>query len=208
MPEKAISSTAESLKWIYGVIIALSIGEAFTQVVLSPGSTLPGIQWDRLPSLCSVILLVVPFYHGMSRYFCEMYDIERIGPRYGLWLLLDCLVFTVEAAFFFILARSLPKGHWADFTLTVLALLFWDVLWGVFVWKYRTSAISSWVIVNLCTIPLLGAVLLSFRGSTSWWAVSLVSFVILVRVGADYATGWPFYFPTSQKDAIQQSTRS
>lgn len=195
MPGKAVSSTAEDLRWIYGVIIALSIGEAFTQVVLPPDSGVLRIQWDRLPSLCSFILLVVPFYHGMSRYFSEMYDIAKMGHHYGLWLLLDCLAFTVEAALFFVLARSLPKCLWTHFTLTVLVLLFWDVLWGAIAWKYRTNTISSWVIVNLGTIIPLGAILLALRTSTSWWAVSLATLIVLGRTVADYGTGWGFYFP-------------
>ena len=195
MSERAIPSTVESLQWIYGVVLALSLGEAFTQVVLPPDSTVPGIQWDRLPSLCSVLLLVVPFYHGMSRFFCEMYGTKHIGHHYGLWLLLDCFVFTIEAGLFFVLARSLPKDLWWQFGWTVMILLFLDIQWGSLVWRFRSSAISWWVIINLWSIPCLATVLFISRSRNSWWAISLVTLILLARTAADYWTGWEFYCP-------------
>ncbi len=195
MSEKAVQSSVKSLEWIYGVVLALSISEAFLQFASAPGSKVPGIQWNCLLSLCSFLLLVIPFCHGMSRYFCEIYDREQVDPHYGNWLLVDCTAFTVEAGLFFILAGSLAKDLWLQFAIVVVVLLFWDVLWGALVWKWRTSIISSWVIVNLCTIPLLVAVLLGFHESTSWWGISLTFLVILARTVADYKTGWEFYFP-------------
>jgi hypothetical protein len=205
MSERGIRSTVSSLEWIYGVIIALSITEAFMEFASNADSRTPGVQWDRLLSLCSLLLLMVPFYHGMSRYFCEMYDANRLNPYYGLWLLADCVAFTVEAGLFFILAHSLPKSLWLQFNLAVIVLLFWDVLWGAFVWKCRTNVISSWVIVNLCAIPLLTAVVLCLRRSASSWGVSLAFFVILFRAVADYWTSWEFYFPKVQVEGVQPS---
>ena len=205
MCAKPIQSTVESLKWIYGVVVALSISEAFMQFALDMESTAPGIQWDRLPSLCCFLLLVVPFYHGMSRYFCEMYDGEPTGKYYAGWLLADCLVFTIEAGLFFVLARSLPRSLGLQFYVGVVALLFLDVLWGTLVWKYRTETINSWVVVNLCTIPFIAPICLTFRMGPSWWAISWGTFVVLVRTVADYWTSWEFYFPSGQVDDEQLS---
>jgi hypothetical protein len=193
--EKSILSTVKSLEWIYGVVLALSISEAFIQFASDPNSEVPRIQWNRFLSLCSFLLLVVPFCHGMSRYFCEIYDRKHTNPNYGSWLLVDCTAFTVEAGLFFILTRSLAENLWPQFAIVVLVLLFLDVLWGAFVWKWRTNIISSWVVVNLCAIPLLVAVLLGFHKSTSWWGISLTSLIILARTVADYWSGWEFYFP-------------
>jgi hypothetical protein len=195
MTEKKIQSTVKSLEWIYGVVIALAISEAFIGFASSVDSKVPGLQWDRIFSLCSFLLLVVPFYHGMCRYLCEMYETTPVKPDYGRWLLIDCLAFTVEAGLFFVLAHSLPKHLWVQFSLGLIVLLFWDVLWGAFVWKCRTNIISSWVIVNLCTMPALAVVILCLRTNTSWWGVSLVFFAVLIRAVADYGTMWSFYFP-------------
>ena len=46
MNEKAIELTVESLRWNYGIIVALSIGEAFKQFLLpSDDADMSGIQW-------------------------------------------------------------------------------------------------------------------------------------------------------------------
>jgi hypothetical protein len=195
MCEKAVRSSVKSLEWIYGVVLALAISEAFLQFASDPESKIPGIQWDRFLSLCSFLLLVIPFCHGMSRYFCEIYDREQGDPHYGNWLLIDCAAFTVEAGLFFILARSLANNVWLQFAFVVVVLLVWDVLWGRLVWKFRTNIISFWVIVNLCTLPLFGVVLLFFRTISPWWGVSLTFLLILARTVADYWRGWEFYFP-------------
>ena len=185
MSEKTVQSTVKSLEWIYGVVLALAISEAFMQFASDPDSKVPGIRWNCLLSLSSFLLLVVPFYHGMSRYFCEMYSKEQINPDYGVWLLVDCTAFTVEAGLFFILARSLPNNLWLQFAFVVLVLLVWDVLWGALVWKHRTRIIAFWVIVNLCTVLLLALLLLSLRNSSSWLGVTLTFLVILARTVAD-----------------------
>jgi hypothetical protein len=197
MSEHAIESTVKSLQWIYAIVIALSIGEAFKQFVpdpdLSTGNR--GIRWDRLPLLCSLLVLVVPFFHGMTRFSSDMYSQDKIGRYYGIWLLVDCSVFTMEAGLFFVLARSLSRDLWLRFAWTVMVLLALDIEWGALVWRLRPSSISSWVIVNLWSVPCLAVVLWRLHGSKSWWPVLATSCVIFVRTVADYLTGWPFYFP-------------
>lgn len=197
MSQDAIECTVKSLQWIYAIVIALSIGEAFKQFVPDgdPGLNKPGIRWDRLLLLCSLLVLVVPFYQGMMRFFSDMYSRDKIDGYYGIWLLLDCSIFTAEAGLFFILARSLSKDLWLRFAWTVMVLLALDIEWGALVWKLRSSSISWWVIVNLLSVPCLAGVLWRFHRSKSWWAVLATSFVILARTVADYWTGWQFYFP-------------
>ena len=192
-----IESTVGSLQQIYAIVIALAIAEAFMQFVLDPKSSCEqvGIQKERFLPLLSLLFLVVPFYHGMTRFFCEVYHEDQINNFYGVWLLVDCGVFTIEAGLFFILARSLSKERWFTFYLTVMVLLILDIFWGMLVLCCRTNIICSWVIVNLCTVPLLGIILLKFRKSTSWWAIFLAFLVVLARSVADYYTGWEFYFP-------------
>lgn len=198
MSDSPIECTVKSLQWIYAIVIALSIGEAFKQFVPDPdlGQNKRRIRWDRLLFLCSLLILVVPFYHGMTRFFSDMYSKEKIDGCYGIWLLLDCSVFTVEAGLFFVLARSLSKDLWLRFAWTVMVLLVLDITWGGLVWALRPSSISSWVMVNLLSVPCLAGVMLGFCKSKSWWAVPVTSFVILARTVADYCTGWQFYFPT------------
>ncbi len=198
MNEMVIQSTIKSLQWIYAIVLALAIGEAFKEFVpssgVAPGER--GIHWNRLPSLAAMLILIIPFYHGMARYFCEMYCAHETEAPYGKWLLFDCGVFTVEASLFFLLARSLSRDLWLRFTLVVVILLCVDIEWGALVWKYRTSRVSDWVMVNLWTVPFLGAVMLGFRKRSSWWPVLLTCLIIIARTGVDYWKGWEFYFPS------------
>jgi len=200
MNEEAIKSSIKSLQYIYAVVIALSIAEAFKQFVLPPneknGIQKSGIQWDRLPSLFCLLFLVVPFYHGMTRYLYDFYHIADKRPSpYACWLLFDCTVFTVEAGLFFVLSRSLPKELCRRFFWTVMVLLLVDIIWGVVVWRFRINVISSWVIVNVVTFSLLWLFLSVFRRSRSWWITALLSLMVIARTVVDYWTGRNFYFP-------------
>jgi hypothetical protein len=201
MPTNAIECTVRSLQWIYAIVVALSIGEAFKQFVPVPDTDREKcrIRWSRLPSLLSLLILVVPFYHGMTRWFSEMFPTDQAVQPYGFWLLVDCIAFTIEAGLFFVLARSLPTDLWERFNWAAVALLSLDIFWGVFAWKYRTSTISSWVIVNVCTVPILIGVyvILQRRATRFPLLASCILLVVLVtRTVFDYWTGWPFYFPT------------
>ena len=201
MNEMVIESTIKSLQWIYAIVIALSIGEAFKQFVPVPNTDMEKcrIQWDRLPSLAALLILVVPFYYGMTRYFCEMYYAHGTDASYGKWLLFDCAAFTVEAGLFFVLARSLSSALWWRFNGTIVALLCLDIVWGVFVWNlHQCPMISPWVIVNVCAVPLLVGVYMIFRNRATrlpLLASCGVLVVLLARTLADYWAGWEFYFP-------------
>ena len=109
--ELSIQSGIESLGKLFAIVLALAIGEAFRQFVSDGGET--GnfkIRRDRIWALVGFVVLVVPFFHGMARYFFDVYLTPPRPDHYGIFLLFDTFVFTVEAVIFFILARSLdPK---------------------------------------------------------------------------------------------------
>ncbi len=196
MSKDAIKSTTDSLAWIYGVVIALSIGQAFVQFASATDAAEPQIRWDRLPSLLSFLLLVIPFYHGMARHFHESHNGKKDLSRHGIWLLTDCLVFTIEAGLFFVMGCCLSIDHWLCFNLVALILLFLDALWGTFVSRFcKNDSIRSWVLVNLCAIPLLIVIMLCVKKEARWYGASLAFLIILGRTIADYWTGWDFYFP-------------
>ena len=196
MISEAIKSTVESLETIYAIVIALSIAEAFTQFVRDSASSpnRRGIQWDQIPSLCCMLLLVVPFYHGMSRYLFDTYQTPPRPCPYGRWLLFDFAVFTVEAILFFVLSRSLPQERWRRFFTVVAILLLVDILWGALVWSCHTDVIASWVIVNIVALAALGPALLFLRRYPRI-GLTVGALIVCARTIADYWTGWNFYFP-------------
>ena len=194
---KAIESTVGSLQQIYVIILALAIAEAFMQFVAAPISDPPqaNIYYERLLPLLSFLLLVVPFYHGMSRFFTDAYDPENMSQSYGGWLLFDCFVFTVEAGLFFVLARSMPRGFWLQFCSATILLFVIDIIWGAITWCCRTKVIGPWVIINLIAAPVLGVIRYIFRSNVSCLFVSSTFLVILTRTIADYWKCRHLYFP-------------
>lgn len=198
MSDPAIESVVESLQWIFTVVIGLAIAEAISQVVGNNRKQVsPSIQLRSLPAVVSFMAIIVPFFHGMSRY---LYDVYRISPQpstggihYGVFLGLDCLIFTIEAFVFFVLARSLALGDSRRFYRAVLFLLAVDVLWGSFVWSVHTDSIKWWVMVNGITWPILFVFRARSDEARFWFVYAPV--IILLRTGCDYALTWSFYFP-------------
>jgi len=195
--EQAVRSSIESLRWLFAVVLALAIGEAFKQFVSDKAEKPEDrhIHWDRIWALVAFVLLIVPFSHGMARYFFETYQ-EATRPRpYALFLAADTVVFTVEAILFFVLSRALPRTQWRRFYITVSILLSLDILWGSFTAYHHAPMMWSWVIVNLCTVPLLACFLFCYRQSGSTTGMIACSVLIACRTIADYALSFSFYFP-------------
>jgi nucleoside 2-deoxyribosyltransferase len=195
--ELSVGSSIESLVRLFGIILALAIGEAFKQFVSDKAEKPEDrhIHWDRIFALVSFIFLVVPFFHGMARYFFETYR-EAVRPRpYAGYLLFDSGVFTVESILFFVLSRSLPRVQWRRFYLTVVLLLFLDIIWGAVEAHDVARLIVWWVIINFVALVLLGLVLF-FQWKTESMRGAILCMVILIgRTIADYSYSFSYYFP-------------
>jgi hypothetical protein len=197
--EAAILSAIESLKLVYTIVLTLSMGEAFRQFV-NDDKTVNGdgniIHWDRLIALIAFLFLIIPFTHGMNRYFFSVYVTIKCRPQpYSFYLLLDTVAFTIEAGLFFVMSRSLPKARWHRFFTQAAILLGFDILWGSFVSWSHTPEISGWVLVNACSIPLLLGLLWWRRSSVDWLGPSLGLTIIVVRTVFDYFVARGLYFP-------------
>jgi hypothetical protein len=201
MNSEAIVSSIDSLKAVYTVLLALSLGEAFSQLVKSsPTKAERVIQWDRALNLVPFLLLIIPFIQGMDRYFFVVYKTTSRPISYGGHLLGDCIVFTLEGSLFFVLARSLSKDRWQRFYGTVISLLALDAVWGLTVfWRFHPPAVLSWIILDALTLVLISAVCF-FRAknpNNSTWKPTCCLLIILVRTILDYILSWNFYFPPS-----------
>jgi hypothetical protein len=198
MNNEAILSTVQILERIFAIVLALALGEAFKQFVAdtpkNPDDTF--IHWDRLTALTALLLLLIPFYQGMGQYFYQVYHTTQRPKPYSVFLFVDCVAFTLEAALFFVMSRALPKIQWRRFYKTVLLLLILDTLWGGFVWWSHHQAIQSWLVLNVLFMVVFGIILLVFRSHDSKWAPRLALLAMVVRTVADYWTSWDFYFPS------------
>src|SRR5690349_3178439 len=124
----------------FTVVLALALGEAFKQFVTDriagegryqePKPDFPIILWTRLPALLSFLFLIWPFFQGMNRYFNKTYQSGSMPQPYSLYLSIDGILFTVEAALFFVMSRALPVAKWRLFYLCTLGLLVVDSIWA------------------------------------------------------------------------------
>ena len=114
MDDQAILSTVDNLQRIFSIVLALALAEALKQFVADK-ATRPedrAIHWDRLMALIAFLLLLIPFYHGMGRYYFEVYHTKDLPRPYSLHLMIDSLAFTVEATLFFVMSRALSLVQW------------------------------------------------------------------------------------------------
>jgi hypothetical protein len=197
MNSEAIKSSIQSLQQIYSVVLALSLGEAFRQVIVDdPDTNHRRLDRSKFLSLVSLLALIIPFLHGMNRYLFDVY-IDRTLPRYGAYLLVDCIAFTLEASLFFVLARSLSRAQWRRFYMTVVTLLSLDIFWGGFIWYFHTPSVKPWVLVNTIFAPLIFLISYLNRAKDSRLAPLCCASLVVSRSICDYLFSWGFYFPTS-----------
>lgn len=201
----AIGSSIDSVARLFPIVLALAVGEAFKQFVPEKSDANRRIRWDRGWALAAFLTLVVPFFHGMLRYLFDTYQAGSRPDPYWRYVMIDSVAFTVEAAMFFILSRSLDPQEWPTFYGTVLALLGIDIAWGIWVAALVNSATWNWVFVNIAAGVLLAILyLLAMRrrkrdvpsGASLPRVIARVGVVILIaRTVADYGFNMNFYFP-------------
>ena len=202
--EASVNSCVDSLGKLFAIVLALAIGEAFKQFVSDqPGSQNRKIHWNRLWALVAFLALVVPFFHGISRYYFETYQAGHRPSPYWKYLIVDTIGFTVEAVLFFVLSRSLDPKDWRKFYVTVLVLLVIDIAWGSWVALKVNPDMWSWVRVNAAAVVLLSIfVVLGSKwkiDNVAWSAntIAVIGVVILIlRTLGDYYFSFSFYFPT------------
>jgi hypothetical protein len=152
----------------FTIVLALALGEAFKQFVTDrlgntgtdqePRSDYPVILWKRLPALLSFLFLIWPFFQGMNRYFYATYKPGALPEPYSLYLSVDGVLFTIEAALFFVMSRALPLAKWKLFYLCIFWLLVVDSIWSLIALTHMRE-VQPWMILNLASLPVLGVIL-------------------------------------------------
>ncbi|HXC37048.1 MAG TPA: nucleoside 2-deoxyribosyltransferase [Candidatus Acidoferrales bacterium] len=216
MNTTAVQSNIESLRGIFTIVIALAIGEAFKQFIVDRANN-PAerhVQWDRLPALLSFLFLIIPFYHGMVRYFYEAYNQEALPHPYGISLSFDCLAFTLEAILFFVLSRSLCLLQWRSFYGTVWILNCVDLFWILVDYCLKRPVPLTWIVLDLSTLVLIGVAFLRCNKNRfsvlklpipkkDWFCLAAIFPVVILflRTTLDYTINYSFYFPSSKPSA-------
>lgn len=161
---------------------------------------------DAWMHLLVILVTVVPFYHGASRYLDAAYVTgERTSVKYAL--LLDFVFLFIESIIFFTLATLILDSRKSYFCFTFLLLF--DIIWvGTTVLTTSTPSssrgivpgIGKWAILNIITIVIVLLLYWSTFNTLTIWRVTFAPSVLLaiiatVRSVLDYYLVWEFYYP-------------
>jgi len=205
----ANTRSVDNLQRLYTMVITLSVAEALRRVLggyASPSSEI--LQIARLPSylmLGSLLVTIVPFYHGANRYLDATYVTgERTARRVAL--ILDFLALFAEGILFFVLA--LFTGDITAFYVLLAVLLVFDCGWilltRVSAEETSTGSVSSgryviWAAINVATALIILYLVLAPVNCGQWLGRCskdiYLSTLVLVRTVLDYALVWGFYYP-------------
>jgi hypothetical protein len=195
--DDALRTTVLDLQHIYTIVLALAIGEAFKQFVADAHREPQKrrIHWNQLLALVAFLVLVIPFFQGMSRHFYVTYFQEPFPSPYSVWLFVDCIAFTIEGSLFFVLSRSLPAVQWKRFYTTVILLLALDGTWGLIVHGHNAETIQAWLILDGVFLVVFGLVLLTCWKRNEFVGATIGMLIAIIRTVLDYTWLWQFYFP-------------
>ena len=152
-----VAHTVTFFQTAFRIVLALAFGEALKRFV-SDDDDRP-LHWDRIPLFVSFVLIIFPFFQGMAQHMFTTYLDPASAPPYRqAYLTFDGLVFMVQAAIIYVMARAITPNLWRRFYGALLLLLAVDIVWaGVLV--LRGVPIRFWIELDVALIVVLTSVL-------------------------------------------------
>jgi hypothetical protein len=199
---KDILNTADFFRVAFTLVLALAITESFKQFIADKAEKPEDrtIHWNRLPALTSFLLLALPFFHGMSRYFFIVYTNASEVPRnYGAYLLFDGIAFLSMSAMFFAMSRALSAIQWRRYFYMVLVLLVVDSAWIIVAVGSRGFPVQLWLILNSCLAIVLIILLLTARKCSRCnpiFVSSACAATVAITTSISYFYKWEVFFPS------------
>ena len=176
MTVESMSQIVENIQSVYTIVLALAVAEAFNQAIKEtkpkeerPSTTFASwfdcFHHSRFVSLIVFLLMVVPFFQGNQKYLYLQYvePLHQPVPPKSIsasWLNFDCLVFSVEAGLFFVMARSLSARRWQQFYGTIAVLMLLDFIWAVLEKRRGAAVPKEWLWFDIAAVLVLAAVIL------------------------------------------------
>lgn len=163
------------------------------RLIVNPGTADAAFNADVMPQFLALVCTIVPFYHGMHRHLEHTYLFARATRHPKGVLLIDFVVFVVEACTFFGLASLF---HSPAFFWVLAALLTFDAVWGGLTALITQATKFRWCLLNF-TVAVVMVVVLSLNVFQPGMAAWLLALIAAIRTIIDYYTHWYFYFPFS-----------
>lgn len=198
---EARKNSVGQLAELYNVVIGIALTIAIYNTIDKTSAPIP-LHLDYVANLISVLVLVIPFYHGAMRHLFATY-VEGGGStriKSGA-LLADFVLLFLEGCLFVLMAALVSET--TKMASVIVFLLVLDSIWGFLAWLAFTGAQSQyaerkWALINVSAATLL-IIILIFAGGvfqTNKLGAQLGLLAILsLRTIIDYWLCWAFYFP-------------
>lgn len=200
----ARENSVKQLSELYNVVIGIALSLAIYNTIDKTAAPIP-LKFDTLPNFFTVLVLIVPFYHGAVRHLFATY-VEKGGStriKSGA-LLADFFLLFIEGCVFVIMASVVSSTITLGWV--IVGLLVLDSVWGFLAWLAFTGAQAQfaerkWALINVITAAFLtlGLIFLGDRVQdipTGFQFALLI--VASIRTLSDYVFTWDFYFPSDE----------
>jgi hypothetical protein len=199
----AVAANIKILENFYSFLISFALTQATMK--LADGWITDGISTRTLGRAIlyiSLLITIVPFYQGMSRFLYETHIVRPIEKPHSRStpMLFDIYAFLLMSCLLF------PMGRFLDcpviFFYIWSPLLALDIIWSFLVWKIQNSRKPIWAENNLFwlitawlywgALALLGPLL-----PKAVEPLTPYGFVVfeIMRTLRDYKINWKYYFP-------------
>jgi hypothetical protein len=203
---KKIRTSILSLKEFYSGVLALALYEAIRGVA-ETDNALSSLQFRFfLFAFCTTLL---PFYHGIMRYFDDNYLSTAREPQPSSFML-DYLLFCVMGGLLVWMGAIFGKTFNPDYFIRIYgALLVTDILWGLLAHFLTNSfnKVKVWLAINLVVVMAL-CLLWGWSHPFQGRQITMFLFIAPFRSIGDYWLNWETYFPKLEQEEPAKPARS
>ena len=200
--DKARSRSVDNLQVLYAFVVGLAVTEALRRLLTDPVTGSVGVGWSEAFVFVSLIVTVVPFFHGANRYLDASYVTGERGST-NVALMVDFFLLFIQGIWFFALA--LLADDVRIFYTALAGLLVFDIVWVSSTLLHGRSkpgeprlAYTKWMLVNVAASALL--FLFSWSDLIGWASPLgqevFLMVVVVARTVFDYVYSWDFYYPS------------
>ncbi len=186
--------TVNFFQGAFTIILSLSLGEALKS--FASDNHEHSLRWDRTPALLAFFFIFFPFFQSMSQYLYVVYLNPQTALKfYPAYLMFDGIMFTLQAACFFVMSRSLAPQIWRRFYTAVLILTGLDIAWtGV---SYlRGVDVGAWLLIDCVIVAAVLAMLWFERGRQHSMRATYIGLaVVTITTALSYWIEADMYLP-------------
>lgn len=207
---EARKRSVDNLQRLYTFVVGLAVTESLRKVLAEFGVNGHYPTYNEWLIFCSLIVTVIPFYHGANRYLDAAYVTGERTVKPSA-LMIDFIALFFEGLMLFALA--VVSNNTRFFYLGLAILLLFDTIWVGFTLLPATgdtkkAPYTIWIIINVLATILL-YVFAQLRWQNEDARNIALAGVAIGRTIADYLWAWSFYYPkvgNTNLDVLPSST--